>query len=74
MDAHGWAHWNVRDGNLLQRTGIGERVVLEETVQLLEGRTLSSRVGYWPVLIIGLASLIFGAATQRRLSQEVSHV
>lgn len=62
------------DGNVLQRTGIGERVVLEETVQMLEGRTLSSRVGYWPVLIIGLVSLIFGAATQRRLSQEVSNV
>lgn len=52
------------DGNVLQRSGIGERVVLEETVQLLEGRTLSSIVGDWPVLIAGLAMLMYGLAIQ----------
>ncbi len=62
------------DGNLLQRSGIGERVVLEETVQLLEGRTLSSRVGYWPVLLAGLVSLFYGAFAQRRQTPEVSNV
>lgn len=48
------------DGNLLQRSGIGERIVLEETVELREGRTLSSIVGNWPALILGLASLVYG--------------
>lgn len=48
------------DGNLAHRSGIGERVVLEETVELREGRTLSSIVGNWPALIVGLISLGYG--------------
>lgn len=45
------------DGTLLQRTDIGERAVLEATVEMREGRTLASLVGFWPVLIYGLAAL-----------------
>lgn len=45
------------DGELLQRSGIGERIVLSETVELREGRTLASLVGFWPVLLFGLGGL-----------------
>ncbi len=53
------------DGNLLQRSDIGERVVLEATVELREGRTLASLVGFWPVLLYGLAAVSVAAATSR---------
>ncbi len=54
------------DGELKQRTGIGERIVLTDTVQLRDGRTLFSLVGPWPMLAYGLAALALGAFTQRR--------
>ncbi len=54
------------DGELIQRTGIGERVVLTDTVQLRDGRTLFSLVGPWPMLAYGLAALAFGLTQRRR--------
>jgi len=46
------------NGDLVQRTDIGERVVLEDTVELRSGRTLASLVGFWPVLLYGLGAII----------------
>ncbi len=45
------------DGTLLQRSDIGERIVLEATVEMRSGRTLASLVGFWPVLVYGLTAL-----------------
>lgn len=39
------------DGDVVQRSGLGERVVLTETVTTREGRTLFSRLGIWPVVL-----------------------
>ena len=53
------------DGTVIQRTGISERAVLQAPVELRDGRTLASRVGFWPVLIYGLAALLLGPAERR---------
>ncbi len=45
-------------GNVLQRTGIGERAVLIDTVEMRDGRTLASYVGPWPAIVYGLVALI----------------
>lgn len=45
------------NGDLLQRTDIGERAILHDAVELREGRTLASLVGFWPVLFYGLLAL-----------------
>ncbi len=55
-------------GSLRQRTGIGERVVLVETVELRDGRTLASLVGFWPILLAGLGAVAWGAIGTRRLA------
>ncbi len=44
-------------GNLLQRTNVGERKTLIATVEMRDGRTLSSRVGWWPVVLYGLGAI-----------------
>lgn len=44
-------------GNLLQRTGVGERRTLIATVEMRDGRTLASRVGWWPVVLYGLGAI-----------------
>ncbi len=49
------------DGNLLQRTGIGERKILIDTAELRTGRTLASSVGIWPILLVSLMAIAFGA-------------
>lgn len=61
------------EGTLLQRSGIGERIVLEQSVELREGRTLASIVGLWPALLVGLASLLLGAARLRELQIGQAH-
>ncbi len=54
------------NGDLLQRTDIGERAVLEATVEMRDGRTLASLVGFWPVLIYGLVAIGAGRFGRRR--------
>ncbi|MEM7321791.1 MAG: apolipoprotein N-acyltransferase [Actinomycetota bacterium] len=44
-------------GNLLQRTDVGERETLQATVEMRRGRTLASRVGWWPVVLYGLGAI-----------------
>ncbi len=46
------------DGNVLQRTGVSERAVLEHTVQRRDGLTWSVRFGPWPWLILAVVLLI----------------
>ncbi len=53
------------NGKVLQRTGIGERAVLTDTVELRTGRTLASLVGVWPMLLYGLAAIILGRVRLR---------
>lgn len=48
------------DGNVVQRTNIGERAVMIETVEMRSGRTLANTVGAWPVLLYGLAAVALG--------------
>lgn len=52
-------------GDVLQRTDIGERAVLEATVEMRNGRTLASLVGFWPVLFYGLGAIAFGRLTKK---------
>ncbi len=52
------------DGKVLQRTGISERATLMATVELRHGRTLASRVGFWPVLLYGLVAVAGGLGLQ----------
>lgn len=58
------------DGNLVQRTDIGERAVLEDSVELRTGRTLASLVGFWPVLLYGLLALAAARLTPTTRSGE----
>ncbi len=55
------------DGVVVQRSDIGERIVLTDTITRREGRTLFSYVGIWPVLLYGLALLAkFGPIRGRK--------
>jgi apolipoprotein N-acyltransferase len=54
------------NGDLLQRTDIGERAVIEATVEMRDGRTLASLVGFWPVLLYGLGAIAISQLTARR--------
>ncbi len=58
------------DGNVVQRTGIGERRVLIDTVEFREGRTLASRVGFWPVVALALAGYAAAWRHRRHLDSE----
>lgn len=54
------------DGKVRQRTGISERAVLIDTVEMRRGRTLASLVGRWPMVLYGLVATGAGLATERR--------
>ena len=54
------------DGDLLQRSDIGERRVLTTTAEMRTGRTLASLVGPWPVLAYGLLAIASGQLLFRR--------
>ncbi len=54
------------EGNVIERTGISERAVLEGPVELRRGRTLFSRVGFWPVLAYGVAAIVGARALDER--------
>ncbi len=53
------------NGNLIQRTDIGEREVLFDTVEMRDGRTLASYVGPWPILLYGLLVSAAGLSVVR---------
>ncbi|MEL7208028.1 MAG: apolipoprotein N-acyltransferase, partial [Actinomycetota bacterium] len=54
------------DGAVLQRTGVSEQAVLEATVERRRGQTIATRVGDWPMLLVGLLLVGLGWALQRR--------
>jgi apolipoprotein N-acyltransferase len=54
------------DGDVVRRTGISERAALVEVVEMRQGRTVASQVGYWPVLIYGVAAVAGAALWSRR--------
>ena len=56
------------DGRVVQRTGISERAVLVDTVEMRRGRTLASRVGRWPLVLYGVGTigLAWGLELRRR--------
>jgi apolipoprotein N-acyltransferase len=60
------------DGNLLQRTGIGERTILTATAEMRTGRTLASVVGPWPVLLYGLLALAAAQHARRSAPYHLS--
>ncbi|MEM7273037.1 MAG: apolipoprotein N-acyltransferase [Actinomycetota bacterium] len=51
------------NGDLLQRTNVGERATLTATVEMRRGRTLASRVGWWPVVLYGIGAIVAGLAS-----------
>ena len=55
-------------GDLLQRTDVGERVTLVATVEMRDGRTLASRVGWWPVVLYGIGAAVASVVLARRRS------
>ncbi len=57
------------DGNVVQRTGISERAVLTDTVEMRRGRTLASLVGRWPVILYGLVAVAAPPALARSRRQ-----
>ncbi len=58
-------------GNLLQRTDVGERRTMVATVEMREGRTLASRVGWWPAVIYGIVAIAAGLVLERRGSARI---
>jgi apolipoprotein N-acyltransferase len=53
-------------GNVVQRTGIGERAVLVDTVEMRRGSTLASRVGWWPVVLYGIGAVAVAGGLRLR--------
>ncbi len=54
------------DGNVLTRTGISERAVLTDTVEMRDGQTLATIVGRWPVVLYGVVALAAVQLLERR--------
>jgi len=54
------------DGHVVQRTGISERAVLQQTIQKRQGQTISTIVGPWPMLALSVLGIALGWIVQRR--------
>jgi apolipoprotein N-acyltransferase len=59
------------DGEVLDRTAVSERAIVQGTVETREGLTIYTKVGDWPMLLIGLA-LVLGARLVRRRPSEIA--
>jgi len=46
------------DGDVEQRTSISERKVLTSTVEMRTGTTIATRLGFWPLALLGLLAVI----------------
>ncbi len=57
------------DGNVLERTGIGEQRVLYGTIERREGLTLATRFGAPPMLIAALLAVVIVTARSRLASR-----
>ncbi len=60
------------DGNVLQRTDISERKTLLASVEMRQGRTLASRVGWWPVVLYGVVAIAGARLVAGRRSAQPS--
>ena len=56
------------DGDVLQRTGVSERKVLQATVERRSGQTIATRVGDWPMFLVALTLVAVGWVVERRRS------
>ncbi len=56
----------TEDGDVLQRSGVSERRVLHDTVDVRSGRTVADRVGDWPALVLALGLVAAGWLLDRR--------
>lgn len=54
----GFSAFVTPDGKVLHRTGVSERKVITETIELRDGRTWAVRFGPWPVFLAALAVLV----------------
>jgi apolipoprotein N-acyltransferase len=59
------------DGTVLQRTGVSEREVLQASVERRSGQTIATRVGDWPMFLVGVALVAAGWALERRRARPV---
>lgn len=59
------------DGNLIERSDVGERVVLTADISLREGRTLFSYLGIWPLMayVFACAAVVLNPLVERRSSE-----
>ena len=48
------------DGEVVDRSAISERKVIQGTVERRSGLTLATRVGSWPVLVLAAAAMALG--------------
>ncbi|MEI7593416.1 MAG: apolipoprotein N-acyltransferase [Actinomycetes bacterium] len=53
-------------GQVEQRSGISQRVVLQQTIARRQGQTISTIVGPWPMIAISIIAIIAGWILQRR--------
>ena len=56
-------------GEVVQRTGISDRRVLEATIERRTGLTLATRLGDWPALVLGALAIATGWLLARRSEQ-----
>ncbi len=63
------------DGEVLQRTDVSEQKVLIATVELLDGKTIASRLEFWPGLLYALiaAGLGLTAIRANRKNEDLDH-
>lgn len=54
------------DGDVVERTAISERRVLQDTIGVREGNTLATRVGDLPMLVVALALMVGARVLDRR--------
>ena len=59
------------EGDLLDRTDVSERRVIEATVPLREGQTISTMVGPWPMVLLSIAAVVGAQVLQRRTAAVV---
>lgn len=58
------------DGRVLQRTGVSERAVLQDSIELRTGRTWAVALGDWPALALAALVLAGGWVVAGRASAE----
>jgi apolipoprotein N-acyltransferase len=54
------------DGDVVERTSIGEQAVVQHTVERRRGDTIATRLGSWPVVVLALGAVGLGWWLARR--------